>query len=104
MNGHLAIVGATGAVGREACALLGEREWRPDRLTLLASTRSAGSRIEVGGDAVEVEPLTPDSFDGVDYAIFSAGGDRSRAFAPIAVSAGAVVVDNSSAYRMAPGW
>ena len=99
---HVAIVGATGAVGREACALIEQRNLQPKRLTLLASARSAGSSIAVLGDDITVSELTADSFVGVDYAIFSAGGGRSKEFAPAAVKAGAVVIDNSSAFRMDP--
>lgn len=97
---HLAVVGATGAVGREACVLIAERKLNPGRTSLLASNRSVGMKIEVAGRAVEVSELTNRSFEGVDYAIFSAGAERSRQFAPIAVRAGAVVIDNSSAFRM----
>ncbi|MDO8629152.1 MAG: aspartate-semialdehyde dehydrogenase [Phycisphaerales bacterium] len=99
---HLAVVGATGAVGREVCTILEERKLRLERLSLLASSRSAGKKITVNGRALTVRELTDHSFDGVDYAIFSAGAERSRRFAPIAVQAGAVVVDNSSAFRMDP--
>ncbi len=99
---HLAIVGATGAVGREVCAILDGRGIKPRRITLLASSRSVGKKIPVGGTEVEVAKLTERSFDGVDFAIFSAGGSRSKQFAPAAVRAGAVVIDNSSAYRMDP--
>jgi len=98
--GHLAVVGATGAVGREVCTLLEERPIEFEKLTLLASKRSAGSKIEVRGKSVPVEELTPNRFHGVNFAIFSAGGDRSKEFAPIAVKNGAIVIDNSSAFRM----
>lgn len=99
---HLAIVGATGAVGREACEILTERGIRPERVSLLASERGAGTTISVGGADVVVSELNEGSFSGVDYAIFSAGGDRSKRFAPIAQAAGTVVIDNSSAFRMEP--
>ncbi len=99
---HLAIVGATGAVGRECIALLDERDVLADRVSLFASARSAGETIIVRGRAVTVQELTGQGFNGVDYAIFSAGAERSRQFAPAAVRAGAVVVDNSSAFRMDP--
>ena len=99
---HLAVVGATGAVGREVCALIEERRCAVEQVSLLASSRSAGTRITVAGRDLEVRALTPDSFTGVDYAIFSAGGDRSREYAPLAVKAGAVVIDNSSVFRMDP--
>ncbi|NOT02605.1 MAG: aspartate-semialdehyde dehydrogenase [Phycisphaerales bacterium] len=99
---HLAIVGATGAVGRECCAILDQRGFHADRVTLLASQRSAGAVINVGGADRTVEVLQPADFEGVDIAIFSAGAETSRRFAPIAVQAGAIVIDNSSAFRMDP--
>lgn len=100
MVNHLAIVGATGAVGREACKLVSERKLPVRRVSLWASARSAGTRLPVNGIEVPVQELTDRSFEGVDYAIFSAGGERSRRFAPLAVRAGAVVIDNSSCFRM----
>ncbi|MBI4717749.1 MAG: aspartate-semialdehyde dehydrogenase [Planctomycetes bacterium] len=100
MVNHLAIVGATGAVGREACKLVSERKLPFRRVSLWASARSAGARLTVSGAEVAVQELTDRSFEGVDYAIFSAGGERSRHFAPLAVRAGAVVIDNSSCFRM----
>ncbi len=100
---HLAIVGATGAVGREVCAIIAEGRVKVDRLTLLASKRSAGTKVEVDGRSLEVRETTEGSFDGVQYAIFSAGAERARQFAPAAVKAGAVVIDNSSAFRMDAG-
>lgn len=99
---HLAVVGATGAVGREVCKLVETHGLRLEKLKLLASARSAGTSIEVSGTSRKVEELTADSFADVDVAIFSAGGDRSREFAPIAARAGCTVIDNSSAFRMAP--
>ena len=99
---HLAIVGATGAVGREVCLLLTERDLDVGRISLLASARGAGTRIEVSHKTIEVRELGEKSFDGVDYAIFSAGGERSRQWAPVANRAGTVVIDNSSAFRMDP--
>ena len=99
---HLAVVGATGAVGREVCAILTERRLPVGRVSLFASQRGAGSRIEVAGRTIEVQKLTDHSFEGVDYAIFSAGGERSKRYAPVAVRAGCVVIDNSSAFRMDP--
>ena len=99
---HIAIVGATGAVGREFLHLLGGRGLGDRRVTPLASGRSAGSVVEVAGRAVAVAELREDSFEGVDLAFFSAGSAVSRRFAPAAVEAGAVVVDNSSAFRMEP--
>lgn len=97
---NLAIVGATGAVGRELCRLIEQRSVRARRITLFASARSAGIRIPVGGREIAVQELNERSFEGVNYAIFSAGGDRSKQFAPIAVRAGCTVIDNSSAFRM----
>ena len=102
MNPHLAIVGATGAVGTELCRIVDERGLSDWRISLLASARSRGRRLRVGGREIEVKALDVRSFEGVDYAIFSAGGERSRTFAPIAVEAGAVVIDNSSTFRMQP--
>jgi len=99
---HLAIVGATGAVGREVCAMIEQGRLRPKRISLLASKRSAGSKVQINGAALTVAELTEQSFRGVDFAIFSAGTDRSRQFAPAAKSAGTVVIDNSSAFRMDP--
>lgn len=99
---HLAVVGATGAVGREVCALVIERALDPQRLSLFASNRTAGETLIVGGQAMCVRKLSDTSFNGVDYAIFSAGGDRARRFAPAATRAGALVIDNSSAFRMHP--
>lgn len=100
---HIAVVGATGAVGIEACEILTQRSYPCEKISLFASRRSAGRKLPVLGRQVEVRELTAKSFDGVDCAIFSAGADRSREFAPAAVKAGAVVIDNSSAFRMDPG-
>ena len=99
---NVAIVGATGAVGQELVRLLAEREFPVRELTLLASSRSAGKQINFGGGTITVKALGPESFDGIDLAFFSAGAKTSREFAPLAVKAGAVVVDNSSAFRMEP--
>ncbi len=99
-NLHVAIVGATGAVGVELIKLLEKRHFPVGKLTLLASARSAGKLMPFAGDNVCVEELTEASFAGVDVAMFSAGGGISKQFAPVAVKAGAVVVDNSSAFRM----
>lgn len=101
-NTHVAIVGATGAVGIELIKLLEKRHFPVGKLTLLASARSAGKTLPFAGEEVPVQELTADSFEGVDVALFSAGGGISKEFAPIAVKAGAVVVDNSSAFRMDP--
>ncbi|MCS6776571.1 MAG: aspartate-semialdehyde dehydrogenase [Chloroherpetonaceae bacterium] len=100
---HVAIVGATGAVGSEFLRLLETREFPLASLRLLASERSAGRTLPFRGHAIGVERLTTHSFRGVDIAFFSAGGARSREFAPAAVQAGALVIDNSSAFRMDPG-
>ncbi len=102
MAGHLAVVGATGAVGQEFLRVLKQRGFPYDRITFLASSRSAGKTITFKGEPHTVLELTRDSFKGVDLALFSAGGSISRKFAPLAVEAGTVVVDNSSAFRMDP--
>lgn len=100
---NVAVAGATGAVGAEFLQLLTERSDFPlGELTLLASARSAGKSIRFAGRDIPVKELTKDAFADVDIAFFSAGGSRSREFAPAAVQAGAVVIDNSSAYRMDP--
>jgi aspartate-semialdehyde dehydrogenase len=96
----VAIVGATGAVGVELVRCLERRRFPLSQLRLLASARSAGKTIDFRGAPVVVEALTEASFAGVDLALFSAGSGTSKHFAPIAVHAGAVVVDNSSAFRM----
>jgi aspartate-semialdehyde dehydrogenase len=98
----VAVVGATGAVGTEMIAVLEERKFPVIHLVPLASTRSAGGTVTFEGNEVLVEVLTKDSFAGVDIALFSAGADLSREYAPIAVKAGAVVIDNSAAWRMTP--
>lgn len=100
MGKNVAIAGVTGAVGQEFLSILAERDFPIDSLKVLASSRSAGKRIEYKGKEYTVEELTKDSFSGVGIALFSAGGARSKEFAPAAVEAGAVVVDNSSAFRM----
>ncbi|MDH5751158.1 MAG: aspartate-semialdehyde dehydrogenase [Deltaproteobacteria bacterium] len=99
---HVAIVGATGAVGQEFIKVLQQRRFPVKKLTLLASSRSVGKKMEYAGETLEVKELREDSFEGVDIALFSAGGSRSKQFAPAAVKSGAVVVDNSSAFRMDP--
>ena len=98
----VAVAGATGAVGTVMLRVLEERGFPVTRLVPLASARSAGRQIDYLGKPAEVRELAEDSFDGVDIALFSAGSARSKAFAPAAVEAGAVVIDNSSAYRMDP--
>ena len=98
----VAIVGATGAVGNEFRTLIEQRGWDAERYVMLASARSAGREVRLGGRGYVVQELTDSSFEGVDLALFSAGGSTSQRFAPIAARAGAVVVDNSSAFRMDP--
>ncbi|MGA1862758.1 aspartate-semialdehyde dehydrogenase [Deferribacter thermophilus] len=97
---NVAIVGATGAVGQVFLQILEERNFPIDELRLLASSRSAGKKVKFKGEEYTVQELTHDSFEGIDIALFSAGGGRSKEFAPSAVKAGAVVIDNSSAFRM----
>jgi aspartate-semialdehyde dehydrogenase len=99
-NYHVAIVGATGAVGVEMIRTLEKRNFPIGKLTLLASARSVGKKAEFKGEILTIEELREDSFGGVDVALFSAGGSISKKYAPFAVQAGAVVVDNSSAFRM----
>jgi aspartate-semialdehyde dehydrogenase len=98
----VAIAGVTGAVGAEFIATMDKRGFRVGKLKALASARSAGKTVDFRGQKVVVEELGDNSFEGVDIALFSAGGDIARKFAPIAVKAGAVVIDNSSAFRMDP--
>jgi len=102
MGCSLAIAGVTGAVGQEFLNVLEQRNFPFDSLKVLASSRSAGKKIEFKGKKYIVEELTKDSFKGITIALFSAGADRSKEFAPAAVNAGTVVVDNSSAFRMDP--
>ena len=97
---NVAIVGATGAVGQTFLDILSERNFPINELKLLASSRSAGKKMEYNGKEYTIEELTHNSFEGVDIALFSAGASRSKEFAPSAVKAGAIVVDNSSAFRM----
>ena len=96
---HVAIVGATGAVGVEMLHVLERRAFPVGELTLLASARSAGKSLPFRGKQIPVKELTKDGFRGIDIALFSAGGSISREFAPLAAAAGCVVVDNSSAFR-----
>jgi aspartate-semialdehyde dehydrogenase len=98
----VAIAGVTGAVGREFIATMDRRRFRVGKLKALASARSAGRKLSFRGQEVTIEELNADSFKGVDIALFSAGSGISKTYAPIAVKAGAVVVDNSSAFRMDP--
>ena len=99
---HVAIVGATGLVGRKMIQVLEERKFPIEKLQLLASAKSAGTTIVFNGQSVDVDELTNGSFKGIDIALFSAGGAISKEFAPHAVKAGALVIDNSSAWRMEP--
>ncbi len=99
---HVAIVGATGAVGREMLICLAERDFPLSKLTLLASARSAGQSLPFRGEEIVIQELTEDSFKDIDIALFSAGGGISEKFGPIAAEAGCVVIDNSSAFRMDP--
>lgn len=97
---RVAVLGATGAVGREMLSVLEGRDFPLTDLVPLASERSAGLKVSFRGESLEVRALKSDSFEGVDIALFSAGASVSREVAPLAVRAGAVVVDNSSAFRM----
>jgi aspartate-semialdehyde dehydrogenase len=99
---HVAIVGATGAVGQELLCILEERKFPVAKLSLLASKRSAGRRLSCAGAEFPVHELTEGSFAGVDFALFSVSSPISKAFGPAAVRAGAVVIDDSSAFRMDP--
>ncbi len=106
MNGRgysIAVAGATGAVGKIMCKILEERDFPVRDIKLLASSRSMGKKLSFKNEEFPVELLSKDSFKDVDIALFSAGAERSREFAPCAVDSGAVVVDNSSAFRMEPG-
>jgi aspartate-semialdehyde dehydrogenase len=98
----VAVVGATGVVGRTMIQVLNEREFPVGELRLLASGRSAGRTVSIDGHAHEIAEATGDAFEGVDIALFSAGGDVSQELAPQAVGHGATVIDNSSAWRMDP--
>ena len=101
MNGYkVAIVGATGMVGQEFIKVLEQRNFPIEYIELLASDRSAGKKLFFSHQEVEVKETTPESFKGIDIALFSAGAEISRYFSPIAAQSGAVVVDNSSAFRM----
>ncbi len=99
-NPHVAVVGATGAVGIEMIKTLEKRNFPAGKLTLLASARSVGKKLRFRGEEVAVKELTKDSFHGIDMALFSAGGSISKEFGPIAARANCVVIDNSSAFRM----
>ncbi|MDQ6742563.1 MAG: aspartate-semialdehyde dehydrogenase [Candidatus Dormibacteraeota bacterium] len=97
---NVAVVGATGMVGQEMLRVLGQRKFPVGKLKALASERSEGLEVRSNGHRVPVEALREDSFEGIDLALFSAGADVSLLYAPLAVEAGALVVDNSSAWRM----
>lgn len=100
MGANVAVVGATGAVGTEMLRILEERNFPLKELRLLASSRSAGKRLEFKGEELCIKELCTDSFKGIDIALFSAGGSVSKEFAPHCVKAGAVAVDNTNAFRM----
>src|ERR1700737_847844 len=102
-NPVVAIVGVTGSVGAEFITTMDKRKFPVGKLKALASARSAGQTLDFRGEKIFVEELTESSFEGVDIALFSAGGGIARKFAPVAVKAGAVVIDNSSAFPMDPG-
>ncbi|TNJ66163.1 aspartate-semialdehyde dehydrogenase [Paenibacillus hemerocallicola] len=99
---NVAVVGATGAVGEQIIRLLAEREFPVNELKLLSSARSAGTKIQFKDREVTIEEATPESFKGIDIALFSAGGDVSRKLVPHAIEDGAVCIDNTSAFRMDP--
>ncbi|MCY8996290.1 aspartate-semialdehyde dehydrogenase [Bacillus inaquosorum] len=97
---HVAVVGATGAVGQQILKTLEDRNFEMDTLTLLSSKRSAGTKVTFKGQELTVQEASPESFEGVNIALFSAGGSVSQALAPEAVKRGAIVIDNTSAFRM----
>ena len=99
---HVAIVGATGAVGEELLRVLERRAFPVERLLPLCSERSAGRSISFRGEEIAAQQLSPSSFKGIDVAFFSAGGNISREYGPVARDAGAIVIDNSSVFRMEP--
>ena len=99
---NVAIVGATGMVGQEFIKVLEQRHFPTNSLHLYASDRSAGKKISVNHQEMEVKETSPHSFDGIDIALFSAGSEVSHHFSPIAAKSGAVVIDNSAAFRMEP--
>jgi len=98
----VAVVGATGAVGNEMIEVLQERKFPVEKLRLFASERSEGNTLEFNGQDIAVETLNENSFKGIDIALFSAGAERSKIWAPIAARSGCIVVDNSSEWRMDP--
>lgn len=99
---NVAVVGATGAVGQQMLKTLEERNFPIKKLSLLASARSAGQEVTFKGEKVVIQEATPDAFEGVDIALFSAGGSISKKLAPEAVQRGAIVIDNTNAFRMDP--
>ena len=99
---RIGIVGVTGAVGQELLALMAKRNFPVAELRPLASARSAGSKVTYGGKEWTVQEAKPEAFEGLDFAVFSAGGSISLALAPEAVKRGCIVIDNSSAFRMYP--
>lgn len=99
---EVAIVGATGLVGQEFIKVLVQRDFPMDSVHLFASDRSAGRMLMVNNQQIEVKETVPESFEGIDIVLFSAGTETSRHFSPIAVQSGAVVIDNSAAFRMEP--
>ena len=99
---RVAVLGATGLVGREMLYTLEQRKFPVSELIPLASPRSAGKKVVFNGEEIEVRAVNEDSFKGVDIALFSAGGKTSKQWAPVAAASGAVVIDNSSAWRMDP--
>ncbi|MGZ6292111.1 MAG: aspartate-semialdehyde dehydrogenase, partial [Syntrophales bacterium] len=99
---NVAVVGATGVVGNEMVSILEERKFPIHNLTLLASERSVGKKLKFREKSVPVHVLNEKSFSGIDIGLFSAGGSISERFAPIAGASGCVVIDNTSAFRMAP--
>jgi len=99
---QVAVVGATGAVGERIVKLLDERNFPVRALKLLSSARSAGKKVPFRGGEITVEEAKPESFEGVEIALFSAGGDISRALVPHAIARGAICIDNTNAYRMDP--
>ena len=99
---HIAVVGATGAVGQEMVLTLERRKFPVSKITLLASARSVGKTLKFQGEDIPVNELKADSFKGIDIALFSAGSSISKEFAPIAAKSGCTVIDNSSAFRMDP--
>ncbi|MDP3878759.1 MAG: aspartate-semialdehyde dehydrogenase, partial [Dehalococcoidales bacterium] len=99
---RVAIVGATGLVGQEFIKVLEQRDFPMESVSLFASDRSAGKKMFVAHQEIEVKETTAESFNGIDIALFSAGIEVSRYFAPIAAHHGAVVIDNSAAFRMTP--